>query len=250
VPAAIDNGLGLLAWSPLGGGCRGNTGGRRHPVRPGSGKSPSVGWRPTTAAQGVTRPGRSWTPSVGSLVARCFAGSGCARLGGPETRRLQRPGRRPFHRAPDRQSPGCPPLPHGGGDGHTRRCLGASRGRLPLRCRWCRPAHTVAAHVRLTRVPLAAGRAVKGAVRVVSETALASASFESESSEQRQTTTFASTSECVATVKSSRRLSGWRPVTRHERTDPRPQPRRAVVLRPRPRLQTIHQDPPVAANRS
>ena len=72
VPAALDAGLGLLPWSPLGGGwlsgkyvatCR-----RRAPL--GSGRTRSVAWRHGSSETPTRAPGRSSTHSPGSRRAR------------------------------------------------------------------------------------------------------------------------------------------------------------------------------------
>jgi hypothetical protein len=65
VPAAQANGLGLLPWSPLGGGWltgkyRARSG---RPVPPVSARTRDAGWRPTTGAAACSGPGTSSTRS-------------------------------------------------------------------------------------------------------------------------------------------------------------------------------------------
>jgi aryl-alcohol dehydrogenase-like predicted oxidoreductase len=121
VPAAIDNGLGILAWSPLGGGWLTGKYGREAPSgRTRLGEDPGRGleaydrraqrdqtWQILDAVRAVATP--PWS----------FACSGRTRVGGPEAGCLQRPARCPFRRASDGQPEGCPPPAHGGGDGRT-----------------------------------------------------------------------------------------------------------------------------------
>ena len=131
VPACLDAGLGLLPWSPLGGGWltgkykRDERADRRHPAR----REPRrAAWRPTTGAQraaahlGRRRRGRARSPraaasSMAQVALAWLADRPGGHLGDP---------RRPHHRAARRQPRRRRPAPR-----PRRRPRGSTRPATP-----------------------------------------------------------------------------------------------------------------------